>query len=958
MAVTDVRNDTLDCPWDVPAEPGSTTFRTGLFRLFQGTKLYKQPSNWLQQSHNSQLLGVGSGVYVKYRCITQAMSVILVLTTQLVTLMAIMVAAKATSKGADQLQDCFNRDRDKLAPYYIRDFARGQPSKQSADMVCCRLTIHSVLWSTKIESEQQPSSKSSSSATAPAYPLTIVTMATQHRLSNLEAQCNSWQGPLTAAVYVPLLLGDDAGNTASLRRVQASTQQLFKRCVTGGSRRHAAATWACMATCVCRMESRPASCALRLLLMAEILGEAAARPLFPINSLRNAALLASDTPLVAMIDTDLLLSSSLATELKGSSSSAAEVVRLCRAGNMLVLPAFEPCHERKFTLEKGMQVADKAAQVGKEQLVKLVKANQMCYFMKSWPAGHGATNSEAWYKSPWPYKVHHTPRYEPWYIVDRSLNPWYDARFRGYGWNKQQQITAAVLGSKLSLMVHPAAYVVHRPHEKSKVAGIRNNAGKARDNPQVEKHTTSLIHRLQAPRASGASLSDREVGLLINKLMEDLYKAGVKRLRAGDTYDYRLDPPVSRCLQELPCVFEIRRTMSAVQTLQKKNYKINQLYVRQDFDECLKLIEEVLRDTENLSEFALFVKALIKRQQGQIQESLQLFQQATTINPHNVANLKQVGRSLYLLGKHKAGIDVYEEASKIGAPDWEIMHNKGLCLMYLKQYERAVECFRVAVDIQPHDSTFMQLGKVAAALGGPTHAFPAATQISTSSSSITDCCSCPQVYTLLEDFQAAIDVYGEALQHSPENAEALTTLGLLYLRNNQNDKAFEHLGESLTHDPKNARTILAAGSIIQDQADMDFALVKYRIAAVQTPNSPQLWNNIGMCFFGKQRYIAAIACLKKALYLGPFEWIISYNLGLVHLHTDQAASAFHYLSASINLKSDFPHSYMYLAVALSKLEDIDNACAAYEKAIQMCGVPGEPVFHLNYGEDATCPSPA
>ncbi|KAL6765317.1 hypothetical protein V8C86DRAFT_2457540 [Haematococcus lacustris] len=38
MAVTDVRNDTLDCPWDVPAEPGSTTFRTGLFRLFQGRK--------------------------------------------------------------------------------------------------------------------------------------------------------------------------------------------------------------------------------------------------------------------------------------------------------------------------------------------------------------------------------------------------------------------------------------------------------------------------------------------------------------------------------------------------------------------------------------------------------------------------------------------------------------------------------------------------------------------------------------------------------------------------------------------------------------------------------------------------------------------------------------------------------------------------------------------------------
>lgn len=38
----------------------------------------------------------------------------------------------------------------------------------------------------------------------------------------------------------------------------------------------------------------------------------------------------------------------------------------------------------------------------------------------------------------------------------------------------------------------------------------------------------------------------------------------------------------------------------------------------------------------------------------------------------------------------------------------------------------------------------------------------------------------------------------------------------------------------------------------QDHSDMDVALVKYRVAAVLTPNSPQLWNNIGMCFFGKQ----------------------------------------------------------------------------------------------------------
>ncbi|CAJ1419856.1 unnamed protein product [Effrenium voratum] len=345
---------------------------------------------------------------------------------------------------------------------------------------------------------------------------------------------------------------------------------------------------------------------------------------------------------------------------------------------------------------------------------------------------------------------------------------------------------------------------------------------------------------------------------------------------------------------------------------EKKNWLINLLYVRQEFKECMEVIEEQLRDSNGMCEYAIYVKALIKRQEGQVQESLQLFQAATCISPLNVYNLKQMGRSLYLLGKHRGAIEVYDEAQKISPDDWEIWHNKGLCHMYLRHYDSSIECFSKANAIQRHDVTFMQLGKV---------------------------------YALQEDYKSAIDVYTEALEFSPEHAELLTTLGILYLRMGENFKAFDYLGNALTHDPKNAKTILAAGSIIQDHSDMDVALIKYRVAAVHTPNSAQLWNNIGMCFFGKTKYVAAIACLKRALYLDPFEWIISYNLGLVHLNTGQFASAFHFFSASINLKPDFPSSYMYLAITLSRLDDFSNACSAYEKAIEM---DSDHMFHLNF----------
>lgn len=73
---------------------------------------------------------------------------------------------------------------------------------------------------------------------------------------------------------------------------------------------------------------------------------------------------------------------------------------------------------------------------------------------------------------------------------------------------------------------------------------------------------------------------------------------------------------------------------------------------------------------------------------------------------------------------------------------------------------------------------------------------------------------------------------------------------------NQFQKAFENLGNAMTYDPSHTKAIMAAGSMMQSHSDYDVAITKYRIAAASTPESPPLWNNIGMCFFGKLKYVA------------------------------------------------------------------------------------------------------
>uniref|UniRef100_A0A8D0GKC5 Bardet-Biedl syndrome 4 n=1 Tax=Sphenodon punctatus TaxID=8508 RepID=A0A8D0GKC5_SPHPU len=332
--------------------------------------------------------------------------------------------------------------------------------------------------------------------------------------------------------------------------------------------------------------------------------------------------------------------------------------------------------------------------------------------------------------------------------------------------------------------------------------------------------------------------------------------------------------------------------------LERRNWLIHLHYIHKDYDACKIAIKEQLQESQGMCEYAIYVQALIFRLEGKIQESLELFQTCSILNPQSANNLKQVARSLFLLGKHKAAIEVYNEAAKLNEKDWVSI---GIPSCYTS-LDSLLDHLNNALLLNRHDLTSMMLGKI---------------------------------HLLEGETDKAIEVYKKAVEFSPENTELLTTLGLLYLQLGDYQKAFEHLGNALTYDPSNYKAILAAGSMMQTHGDFDVALTKYRVVAVAVPESPPLWNNIGMCFFGKKKYVAAISCLKRANYLAPFDWKILYNLGLVHLTMQQYASAFHFTSAAIHIQPRMGELFMLLAVALTNLEDAENAKMAYEQAVAL-----------------------
>lgn len=77
-----------------------------------------------------------------------------------------------------------------------------------------------------------------------------------------------------------------------------------------------------------------------------------------------------------------------------------------------------------------------------------------------------------------------------------------------------------------------------------------------------------------------------------------------------------------------------------INSKEKMNWLIHILFLRQEYDECLKVIEEMLIESKGKSEYALYAKALVLRIKGNIHESLELFKKCHLLNPTYIDYLK------------------------------------------------------------------------------------------------------------------------------------------------------------------------------------------------------------------------------------------------------------------------------------------------------------------------------
>ncbi|KAF8375344.1 hypothetical protein PRIPAC_81773, partial [Pristionchus pacificus] len=237
--------------------------------------------------------------------------------------------------------------------------------------------------------------------------ITLVTHLTVDRFDAFNSVLESWEGPVSVAVYC---------TDAELSQIEK-----FMKATNMGRRRKNFAMHAVFK----------------------------AGNYYPINYLRNVALNGSNTDFVYTADIDFIPSKGLYQNLRTLLNSKMKK-------KVLIVPAFESSTSINVEFPKT-----------KESLVmEWNKGNMRPFGLKKLPADLNATGYGKWKESEFPFEVKWQPGYEMLTVIAREAAQLYDEQLVGYGWNNISNYSNLQNEGNQFLMI-PSAFTIHRPHSSS-----------------------------------------------------------------------------------------------------------------------------------------------------------------------------------------------------------------------------------------------------------------------------------------------------------------------------------------------------------------------------------------------------------------------------------------------------------------------------------------------------------
>lgn len=243
---------------------------------------------------------------------------------------------------------------------------------------------------------------------------------------------------------------------------------------------------------------------------------------YPYNALRNQAVARSHTRLVMPVDVDYLLSQGMRNRLLAEPGWSALLRDTHINKDIVVVPSFET--KDTLPIELGRAMALRAVQSPtkgslREVFMKTFITRSASYFdeRRDHQSPTTAYDYLKWFLADRPYVVKFGDLgYEPIIIMARVHVPWFDERFRGYGWDKFAHMyhlthrggdggsnSSSNKRGGFNLVAHPSAFAIHRPHAPSASYNAAFTISKLASFDDVETSSDDIINNNNNPFSSG-----------------------------------------------------------------------------------------------------------------------------------------------------------------------------------------------------------------------------------------------------------------------------------------------------------------------------------------------------------------------------------------------------------------------------------------------------------------------
>ena len=138
-------------------------------------------------------------------------------------------------------------------------------------------------------------------------------------------------------------------------------------------------------------------------------------------------------------------------------------------------------------------------------------------------------------------------------------------------------------------------------------------------------------------------------------------------------------------------------------------------------------------------------------------------------------------------------------------------------------------------------------------------------------------------------------------------------------------------------------------TVYHDLGEFEQAISEYKKAITLNPNSPIIYNRLGVAYSELKQYDTALNAYQKALVLSPTTAEPHYNMGLVYLKQGNLPRAAEAFKRAIAINAEWEDAYTGLGEVYLKQGDFRQAARVYKQATRL-NPNGNPGAFLGLGK--------